>query len=228
MAGFLAVQIPTFFSPEEQLPEKPTSCNLELTEFSHDYPVLLSCEELKKRAQDTEKSTQKKSAISKQIEENLKIEKLAQEEAAKLEAIETERNSTRVPVAEGRYWISGEYAIVDYLRPDSHDGIDLAILEGEPIYPYARGVVSQVLYFEGKYAGCGIMVSIWHEERGITTNYCHLASPNVTIGQEVFPQDVIGFGGSTGFSTGPHLHFMMVSGPDYLGPHFNPRDLIIF
>jgi len=81
-----------------------------------------------------------------------------------------------------------------------HIGLDYACAMGDPIYAAAAGVVSR----RGWGGDCGNVVAI-HHDGGWETRYCHLsgfaASGRVTQGQ------VIGFCGSTGLSTGPHLHF---------------------
>ena len=89
-----------------------------------------------------------------------------------------------------------------YTNTDSHNGIDLPAPEGTPIYAAADGVVtvSEAHYSYGNH------VVIDHGN-GLTTLYAHMKSVNVTVGQKVSRGQEIGRGGSTGWSTGPHLHF---------------------
>jgi len=84
-----------------------------------------------------------------------------------------------------------------------HTGVDLAARLGTPVMAAADGVVVAV----GDDAiGYGNYVVIAHGG-GIETLYGHLLTTNVTVGQKVGRGHVIGLEGSTGFSTGPHVHF---------------------
>lgn len=83
-----------------------------------------------------------------------------------------------------------------------HSGIDIGAGYGKPIYAAADGVV----IFAGWYYGYGYTVVIDHGS-GITTLYAHCSSLNVYKGQYVTRGQVIARVGSTGNSTGPHLHF---------------------
>jgi len=84
----------------------------------------------------------------------------------------------------------------------AHKGIDLAAPVGTPIYATADGVVSRADWF----SSYGLYVSIEHGG-SIETRYGHMSRLNVAAGQEVRKGDIIGFVGSTGRSTGPHLHY---------------------
>ena len=84
-----------------------------------------------------------------------------------------------------------------------HAGIDLAGPSGTPIYATADGVVSTAGYNSGGY---GNLVKIDHG-RGIETRYGHLSSMAVAPGQRVTRGQQIGRMGSTGRSTGSHLHY---------------------
>lgn len=83
-----------------------------------------------------------------------------------------------------------------------HRGIDLAAPAGSPILAPSPGVVSRA----GWAGGYGIALFLEHGG-GIETRYGHLARLNVVAGQTVRAGDVLGFVGSTGLSTGPHLHY---------------------
>ena len=83
-----------------------------------------------------------------------------------------------------------------------HDGIDIAAPKGSPIHTVNDGVVS----FAGKQGGYGNVVVIDHGD-GWTTKYAHCDSIAVSVGDKVSASDVIAAVGSTGRSTGPHLHF---------------------
>ncbi len=83
-----------------------------------------------------------------------------------------------------------------------HNGIDLAAPEGTPVYATAAGTVSQM----GWNPVFGLMVLINHGN-GLHTLYGHLSSAYVERGQPVEQGRLIGAVGSTGRSTGPHLHY---------------------
>lgn len=90
-----------------------------------------------------------------------------------------------------------------------HPGIDFGAASGTEVHAAATGVVSRVQAVD--HGGCGVNVSIDHVVRGasVTTVYCHLreGSTRVVAGQHVVVGEVIGAVGSTGVSTGAHLHF---------------------
>lgn len=87
-------------------------------------------------------------------------------------------------------------------KPVMHSGIDIAASPGTPIYAPADGVISYV----GYESGYGKMVSIDHGY-GVITRYAHNSRIFVEQGQRVSRRDVIASVGSTGRSTGPHLHY---------------------
>lgn len=102
-----------------------------------------------------------------------------------------------------------------------HDGIDLASTSGTPLLASADGTV----VFSG-WCDCGLgyYVEIDHGD-GLHTIYGHMESqPPVAVGQVVSQGDVIGPLGSTGLSTGPHVHFMFRVD----GQVVNPRDYVDF
>jgi len=83
-----------------------------------------------------------------------------------------------------------------------HAGVDLAAASGAPILAGTDGVVSAA----GWRGGYGLCVSVEHGG-GLQTRYAHLSRLNVVAGQRIARGQVIGFVGSTGLSTGPHLHY---------------------
>ncbi len=84
-----------------------------------------------------------------------------------------------------------------------HYGVDLAAPEGTPVLAAADGVVIAVGHTAGGYGNYVILA----HANGIDTLYGHLQSSSVSVGQVVTGGRTIGAEGSTGFSTGPHLHF---------------------
>jgi len=83
-----------------------------------------------------------------------------------------------------------------------HSGLDFRGAIGAPIHAAAKGRVS----FVGVKGGYGNVVEISHGN-GLMTRYAHMSGFKARVGQEVAAGDVIGLIGSTGRSTGPHLHF---------------------
>ncbi|MGA8971198.1 MAG: peptidoglycan DD-metalloendopeptidase family protein [Pseudolabrys sp.] len=87
-------------------------------------------------------------------------------------------------------------------RPAVHTGIDLRGEVGEPVRATATGSVT----IAGREGGYGNMVEISHGN-GLATRYGHLSQISVKIGQVVRIGEIVGRIGSTGRSTGPHLHY---------------------
>lgn len=83
-----------------------------------------------------------------------------------------------------------------------HTGIDLALNTGDKVFAAFDGVVRLAKY-NGGYGNCVVI----RHYNNLETLYGHLSKINVKVGQAVKAGDVIGLGGSTGHSTGPHLHF---------------------
>jgi murein DD-endopeptidase MepM/ murein hydrolase activator NlpD len=83
-----------------------------------------------------------------------------------------------------------------------HTGIDLAAGTGTPIAAAATGIVTAVTTLRAY----GRVIVIAHNG-GLSTMYAHLSRFNVNVGQGIAVGDTIGFVGSSGWSTGPHLHF---------------------
>ncbi|PNU03857.1 M23 family metallopeptidase [Novosphingobium guangzhouense] len=84
----------------------------------------------------------------------------------------------------------------------AHKGVDLAAPTGTPVYATADGKVSRASWF----SGYGLFVSLEHGG-DMQTRYGHMSRLNVADGQIVHKGDIIGYVGSTGNSTGPHLHY---------------------
>lgn len=105
-------------------------------------------------------------------------------------------------------------------RSRQHQGIDLPLKVGDPIYATFCGRVRISQYNRGGY---GNLVIIRHDN-GLETYYGHLSERKVEPGQWVEAGEIIGLGGSTGRSTGPHLHFET----RYYGQSFDPERLIDF
>jgi murein DD-endopeptidase MepM/ murein hydrolase activator NlpD len=92
------------------------------------------------------------------------------------------------------------HPILGYTR--MHRGIDFHAAYGSPIYAVSDGVVE----FAGRHGGHGNFVKLNHGG-GLETGYAHMSRFAVSAGEHVKRGQVIGYVGSTGLSTGPHLHF---------------------
>ena len=95
----------------------------------------------------------------------------------------------------------------------NHQGIDIGASTGSDIVAAADGVVTIATYS----ASAGNYVMLSHGG-GVSTVYMHCSSLNVSEGQSVTQGQVIAKVGSTGYSTGPHLHFGIRSGGSYVNP----------
>jgi murein DD-endopeptidase MepM/ murein hydrolase activator NlpD len=114
----------------------------------------------------------------------------------------------------GNHFLSG----FDYSPSTNHMGIDVDGDLGAPVYAVDNGVV---VYAGWNDWGYGNVVVINHGN-GWQTLYAHLSAINVGCGQSVYQTNAIGAVGSTGRSTGPHLHFEMM----YNGTKVNPWDYL--
>ncbi len=100
------------------------------------------------------------------------------------------------------------------LQGQLHTGIDIAYPAGVPIVATANGMVTQSGWSED----LGNFVQLSHKF-GFQTRYGHLSARVVTAGQRVNRGDVIGYLGNTGrMTTGPHLHYEVRRGEDYVDP----------
>ena len=108
------------------------------------------------------------------------------------------------------------HPILGYQR--MHNGVDMSAPSGTPIYAAKSGKVTVTSYQEG---GAGNYVSINHGD-GFSSVYMHMTRYIVSVGQYVTAGQVIGYVGSTGLSTGPHLHF----GISYNGTYVNPMQYV--
>ena len=109
------------------------------------------------------------------------------------------------------------HPVLGYYR--MHNGVDMACAQGTPIYATRAGTVTAASYQAG---GAGNYVSINHLD-GFASIYMHMTHYVVSVGQSVSQGQLIGYVGSTGISTGPHLHF----GISYAGTYVNPLAYIL-
>ena len=106
-------------------------------------------------------------------------------------------------------WTIHPFTHLGYL----HTGVDIAWALGTPVEATANGTVSQTGYSEDT----GNFITIQHKY-GFTTRYLHLLQIVTRKGNHVNRGDTIGYLGSTGLSTGPHLHYEVRLGANYVDP----------
>lgn len=117
-----------------------------------------------------------------------------------------------------RICVTSEFGYRDF-DASFHKGIDLAANSGVGIHAAAAGTVA----FAGWYGGGGNTVIIDHGN-GYVTYYMHQSELALNVGDKVAAGDLVGFVGSTGDSTGPHLHFQV----ELSGTPVNPREILPF
>jgi murein DD-endopeptidase MepM/ murein hydrolase activator NlpD len=101
-------------------------------------------------------------------------------------------------------------------RPVPHLGTDYAASRGEPVHTTAIGTITHA----GRKGSYGLLVEVEHP-KGYRTRYAHLSKITVKKGQRVAQRQSIGRVGTTGRSTGPHLHYEIIKN----GRHINPTSV---
>ncbi|MFC7933428.1 M23 family metallopeptidase [Streptomyces cinereoruber] len=124
-------------------------------------------------------------------------------------------NSFQLPIA-GSYVSTGYQTGGSLWSSGSHSGVDFHAAYGSRVVSVGSGTVVEAGW--GGAYGNNIVIRM-HD--GTYTQYGHLSSIGVYVGQTVEPGQQIGISGSTGNSTGPHLHFEARTGADY-GSDINP------
>jgi len=122
------------------------------------------------------------------------------------------------PVKGKGSWLSSPFGI----RKDPfsgrlrrHKGIDIAGYSGMPIIATAAGLVTE----SGRRSGYGLMVEIQHG-KGLVTRYAHAQSLNVAVGDIVEKGQQVAEMGSTGRSTGPHVHYEILKNGKQINPNY--------
>ena len=123
-------------------------------------------------------------------------------------------NGIKIAVTPVSGTITSRYGVSSSIRSSDHTGLDIAAKSGTDIKVVADGTVTCASY-KGSY---GNIVKIDHGN-GFETWYAHTSKMYVSVGQQVKAGDVIAAVGSTGNSTGPHLHFEIRID----GEHVNPQ-----
>ena len=205
----------TLADSESLLAEKRTESDgllRSLAAQKEEFELLLDDSEAKQDALMKEIAQKEKELANAQYEE--KLAKLA------LQGQNPPSNATWITPVSG-YTITSAFGMrihPVYKYALMHNGIDMACPQGTPIYATRAGKVTTASYQAG---GAGYYVSINHGD-GFSSIYMHMTNYVVSSGQSVAAGQLIGYVGSTGVSTGPHLHF----GVSYAGTYVNPMAYI--
>lgn len=122
-------------------------------------------------------------------------------------------NGIKVSVLPVSGKISSRYGVSSRIRVSTHTGLDIAAPNGSPIKVIADGTIVSAKY-TGSY---GNLVKVQHKN-GVESWYAHTSKMNVTVGQKVKSGDVIALVGSTGNSTGAHLHLEIRINGEHVDP----------
>ena len=151
--------------------------------------------------------------IKSEVEERIKQEKEEEERKNALAII----NGINVSVLPVNGTITSRYGASSSIRRSTHTGLDIACSLGTDIKVVAKGTVTFAAY-NGSY---GNLIKVDHGN-GVETWYAHCSKIYAKVGQEVDAGDVIAAVGSTGNSTGPHLHLEIRID----GKTVNPQDYL--
>ncbi|MFJ9409408.1 M23 family metallopeptidase [Streptomyces sp. NPDC101393] len=155
-----------------------------------------------------EMAKQRAEEAKKKAEAKAKKEREAKERAAREE--ERKRLNTFVAPVAGSYVSTGYQASSGLWSSGSHTGIDFHAASGTTVHAVGAGTVVEA--GDGGAYGNNVVIKM---KDGTYTQYGHLSSFSVSVGQSVTPGQQIALSGATGNVTGPHLHFEARTGPDY-------------
>ena len=141
-----------------------------------------------------------------------KLAKSAEKQAAKIAL-----NAWGLPLTS--YRLSAGFGQSSGLWANTHTGLDLAAPTGSPIMSVTNGTVTSVGY-EGSYGNQVVVTT----DEGEELWYCHMNEFAATVGDQVRTGEVLGYVGSTGNSTGPHLHLEYRPGA---GDPVDPFDALV-
>ncbi|MEV6944586.1 M23 family metallopeptidase [Streptomyces sp. NPDC051172] len=165
---------------------------------------------------DAQKQAAEEAALKKAAQEaarekaaaQAKQEREAKERAAR--EAERKRLNTFVAPISNSYVSTGYRASSSLWSSGSHTGIDFHAASGTPVHAVGAGTVVQTGW--GGAYGNQIVIKM---NDGTYTQYGHLSSIGISVGQTVTPGQQIGLSGATGNTTGPHLHFEARTTPEY-------------
>jgi murein DD-endopeptidase MepM/ murein hydrolase activator NlpD len=153
-----------------------------------------------------------KAAEAQAQERNAELVKLAK--SAEKQAAKIALNLWHLPVAS--YHLTARFGESSGLWANMHTGLDFAAPTGTPVMSVTNGIVTSVDY-EGAYGNQVIVTTDDGEELW----YCHLNSFAVSVGDTLRSGEVLGYVGSTGNTTGPHLHLEVRPGAgDPVDPYY--------
>ncbi|WP_188113284.1 M23 family metallopeptidase [Nocardioides humilatus] len=162
---------------------------------------------------DASEATLQQEVEAQAEQRNEALGNLAQQ--AEKEAKNINLNAWVLPVDPGLYHLTATFGQCSGLWSHCHTGLDFAGDTGTPIHAVANGVVTSTAY-EGAYGNQTIVTL----EDGTEIWYCHQNSFAVSVGDNVVAGQVIGYMGSTGNTTGPHLHLeVRPGGGDPVDPY---------
>ena len=108
----------------------------------------------------------------------------------------------------------------------NHTGIDYGVKVGDPILAASDGEVTKITGTATSTSGYGLRVTLRHEN-GYVTTYSHLSDTFVQVGQKVTRGSKIAAGGSSGGSTGPHLHYEIKYNGKFIDPTAHPALILL-
>ncbi|MEU5427255.1 peptidoglycan DD-metalloendopeptidase family protein [Streptomyces olivoreticuli] len=153
-----------------------------------------------------------------EAQRKLDAERKEQERAAREQ--ERKRLNAYVAPIDGSYVSTGYKASSGLWSSGSHTGVDFHAESGTSVHAVGAGTIVEA----GWGGAYGNNVVIQHSD-GTYTQYGHLSSIDVSVGQTVTPGQQIGLSGATGNVTGPHLHFEARTGPAY-GSDIDPVEYL--
>lgn len=203
---------------------------------------LAAQEELKGQEAEVDKLIAEINAQEDVLEEmEAELNKAAKELDAQIKAKEKEYAAqiAKVPSESGYLWpLSGSYNVLSSLfgprlhptthKPGNHSGIDIPAPAGTKIYASKSGVVIHAAKGTGSSWSYGNYVIVAHSD-GTSTLYAHMSKIGCSKGQTVKQGDVVGYVGTTGRSTGNHLHFEIRKGSTRVDPvnYFKDKALYV-
>ncbi len=154
--------------------------------------------------------TKKAYIQSRSYDELFNLVKNKEQQIAGTPAIQPISNKNLTRVASGFGWRTDPFYHISELHP----GIDFTAPMGTPIYATADGVVKSSEFNAGGYGNCVVL----NHGFGYQTLYGHMSKLGCRTGQKVKRGDLIGYVGSTGKSTGPHVHYEVIKNGDKIDP----------
>ncbi|MFG2893782.1 M23 family metallopeptidase [Streptomyces sp. Pv4-95] len=154
------------------------------------------------------------SAVTAQADAQAKAAVEAKQAAAKAKAAAAKKANGWVKPVD-KYTLGSTFGLAGNMWSSKHSGQDFVVPSGTAVKAVHKGtVVKAGPNGGGDGPAYGNAIVIKHDG-GTYTQYAHLSSIKVQVGQQVGTGQEIGLSGSTGNSSGPHLHFEVRTGPDY-------------